>query len=188
MCVDITVVNADNKQRVKEIYFNSFPKNERMPFWLMLVMSKLWNTQFLAFCDGETVCGFAYMAVTRKLIFVMFLAVDEGIRSYGYGSRILDELRLRFPARKMIVSIERCDTEAVDIETRIRRKQFYMRNAFVETGYFLKLSGVEQEILVSGGIFSKREFSRFFICYSNGTMYPQIWANESRIRIGDGEA
>ena len=34
---------------VKEIYFDSFPKNERMPFPMMVAMSKLWNTEFLGF-------------------------------------------------------------------------------------------------------------------------------------------
>lgn len=34
---------------VKEIYFDSFPENERMPFPMMVAMSKLWNTEFLAF-------------------------------------------------------------------------------------------------------------------------------------------
>lgn len=31
---------------IKRIYFDAFPKNERMPFFLMVLMSKLWNTQF----------------------------------------------------------------------------------------------------------------------------------------------
>ena len=36
---------------IKRIYFDAFPKNERMPFLMMVAMSKLWNTQFLSFCD-----------------------------------------------------------------------------------------------------------------------------------------
>ena len=31
---------------VKRIYFEVFPPKERMPFPLMVVMSKLWNTRF----------------------------------------------------------------------------------------------------------------------------------------------
>ena len=38
---------------VKSIYFDSFPKNERMPFSMMVAMSKLWNTDFLSFYDGD---------------------------------------------------------------------------------------------------------------------------------------
>lgn len=57
---------------VKEIYFDSFPKNERMPFPMMVVMSKLWNTEFLAFYDNDKLCGFIYLAHNRKVVFVMF--------------------------------------------------------------------------------------------------------------------
>ncbi len=149
-----------------------------MPFWLMRAMSMLWHTKFLAFCDHGTVCGFAYLAVTRKLIFIMFFAVDENVRSKGYGGRILAELSSMFPTRKIIVSIECCDIEAKDIEHRKRRKQFYLRNGFKETGFFLKMAGVEQEILVSNGSFSKAEFRIFFMRYSNFTVYPKIWAAE----------
>jgi len=34
---------------VKKVYYDSFPPSERMPFWLMVLMSKLWNTKFLSF-------------------------------------------------------------------------------------------------------------------------------------------
>lgn len=43
---------------IKRIYFEAFPKRERMPFLMMVVMSKLWNTQFFGFYDGEIPCGF----------------------------------------------------------------------------------------------------------------------------------
>ncbi len=172
-------VSGQNRRNVKDIYISAFPKEERMPFWLMLIMGKLWNTKFLALRDGDAVCGFVYMAMTRRLIFIMFLAVDETVRSQGYGSRILTEVQSLYPGRKIIVSIERCDVEAKDLEQRMSRKRFYLMNGYMETGYLLKLAGVEQEILVANGAFSKREFRWFFIMYSNGTMYPKIWkANE----------
>ena len=168
-------VNKNNKQKVKEIYLSAFPKEERMPFWLMLIMGKLWNTQFISFRHNDTVCGFVYMAVSRKLIFIMFFAVDKSLRSKGYGGRILEKIQAMYPNRKIILSIERCDVEAKDLEQRIRRKRFYQKNGYMETGYFVKLAGVEQEIIIKNGTFKKGEFRRFFIKYSNGTMYPKIW-------------
>ena len=42
----------------------------------------------------------------------------------------------------------------------------------------MKLSGVEQEILISNGNFDKNEFRLFFMLYSNGTVWPKIWRNE----------
>ena len=127
---------------IKRIYFDAFPKNERMPFFLMILMSKLWNTQFWGFYDGDTPCGFAYFAFNRKLLFLMFLAVYNSLRGEGYGSAILAEIRDKYPDKKLIVSIEPCEDTSPDIEIRKRRKAFYGRNGYGETDFQIKLSGV----------------------------------------------
>ena len=160
---------------VKNIYFESFPKTERMPFSMMVAMSKLWNTDFLSFFDDDKLCGFVYLAHNRKIVFVMFLAVDKTLRSKGYGSAILQEIQNRYPNKKIIISIEPCDNNAPDIDLRTRRKVFYMRNGYKETGHRMKLNGVVQEILISNGEFDKKQFRIFFALYSNGTIWPRIW-------------
>ena len=114
-------------------------------------------------------------AVNRKMIFIMFLAVDESLRTKGYGSAILKEIKNRYPDKKIMVSIELCDDSAPDIEVRKRRKAFYRKNGYGETGYMIKLSGVVQEIMITNGDFDKKEFLLFFIFYSNGTVWPKIW-------------
>ncbi len=164
-----------NSENIKRIYFESFPPNERMPFPMMIAMSKLWNTQFLGFYDGDTVCGFVYLAQNSKIVFVMFLAVDKSLRSKGYGSAILQEIKNKYPDKKLIISIEPCDDNAPDNELRKRRKAFYMRNGYKETRYMMKLNGVVQEIIITNGDFVKKEFRSFFAFYSNGTMWPRIW-------------
>ena len=160
---------------VKRIYFESFPKSERMPFPLMVAMSKLWNTDFLGFYEEDTLCGFIYLAHNRKIVFVMFFAVDAALRSKGFGSAILQEIQKRYPTKKIIISIEPCDETAPDIEIRKKRKAFYLRNGYKETGYMIKLAGVVQEIIIANGEFNKSQFKRFFVLYSNGTMWPRIW-------------
>ena len=160
---------------VKRIYFESFPKSERMPFPLMVAMSKLWNTDFLGFYEEDTLCGFIYLAHNRKIVFVMFFAVDAALRSKGFGSAILQEIQKKYPTKKIIISIEPCNETAPDIEIRKKRKAFYLRNGYKETGYMIKLAGVVQEIIIANGEFNKSQFKRFFVLYSNGTMWPRIW-------------
>lgn len=167
----VKLKNAD----VKNIYFDSFPKNERMPFFMMVAMSKLWNTEFLAFYDGNTLCGFVYLAHNKKIVFIMFLAVDKTLRSKGYGSAILQDIQNKYPDKKIIISIEPCDKVAPDIELRARRKDFYIRNGYRETGYMMKLNGIAQEIIINNGEFDQKQFRTFFAIYSNGTMCPKIW-------------
>jgi GNAT superfamily N-acetyltransferase len=132
-----------------------------MSFLLMIAMSKLWNTKFLALYDNDTPYGFVYLAKNKKLVFIIFFAVDKSLRSHGYGSEILAEIKRMYPSKKIIVSIEPCSPESDDIQIRIRRKNFYLRNGFKETGWQMKLNGVEQEILVANGDFRKRQFIAF---------------------------
>ncbi len=160
---------------IKRIYLEAFPKSERMPFFLMAAMSKLWNTQFLGFYDGDDPCGLIYLASNRKMVFVMFLAVDKRLRAKGYGSAILQQVKEMYPHKKILVSIEPCDDFAADLTLRKRRKAFYIQNGYRETGFRLKLNGIEQEILILNGEFVKKEFRSFFLFYSAGSIYPKIW-------------
>ena len=170
---------SKEKQKIKEIYTSSFLKKDRMPFWLMLIMAKMRNTEFIAFHDKYTLCGFVYMTTIENLTFVMFLAVDENIRSKGYGSRILDKIQSMHTDNKIIISIERCDEDAKDISQRIRRKKYYVNNGYVETGYLVELENKKQELLIKNGEFDEDEFCLFFKKYSNGTVKPKLWRGAS---------
>ena len=147
-----------------------FPREERMPFFLMCLLAKMPQTQFLAFREGEQVCGFAYMAVLDGMEFLLFLAVDPALRSRGYGSAILREIAALYPDCKRLVSIERCDAPADNAAQRLRRRQFYLRNGYAQTGYLVELSGQKQEILLQNGDFDPEECSAFFQKYSNGAI------------------
>lgn len=163
----------------KRIYFEAFPKKERMPYPLMIAMSMLWNTDFLIFYDGKKPVGIIYLAKNHRLIFVMFFAVAKELRGRGYGSAILRYIKERYK-RKTIISIEPCYENAVDIDVRQKRKSFYSMNGYHETGYMMKLNGIEQEIIIFGGYFTKREFMTFFALYSNCTVWPKIWKTKSQ--------
>ena len=171
-------LKSKDKKEIKELYLSAFPKEERMPFSMMLIMSCLCNTEFLVFYDEEKLCGIIYLAVLRKQTFIMFLAVDEKLRDQGYGSRILNEIDKLYPENKCIVSIEPCLKQSENIEQKLRRKSFYLRNGFTDTGYMMKLSGQVQEILIKNGLFDKRQFRIYFILYSFGTVYPKIWKED----------
>lgn len=173
--MQLTVKKAHLSDReAKKIYFDAFPKEERMPYPLMVAMAKLWNTDFLLFFDEDLPIGMIYLAKNRKLVFIMFLAVAKEMRSKGYGSSILRYVKDHYQ-KKIIVSIEPCNPECPDFAVRQSRKKFYLRNSYEETGCRMKLNGTEQEILISGGPFSKKEFLTFFALYSNGTVWPKIW-------------
>ena len=164
-------------KEIKRIYCDAFPKEERMAFPLMVAMSKLWNTDFLAFYEDGCPIGLVYLAKNRRLVFVMFLAVTTEKRSQGYGSQILSYLREQY-SQKIVISIEPCVQNASDLSVRQKRKKFYLKNGYEKTGYYMKLNGIEQEVIISGGDFKKQEFLAFFILYSNATVWPKVWKKD----------
>lgn len=172
--------SSSRRKAVKEIYYNSFPRADRMPFFMMCIMSLMPTTKFLAYYDNELLCGFTYYAVLGKTIFVMFFAVDEKQRAKGYGSHILSTLKANNPDKKIIVSIQPALTECAD-NLDYKRKCFYQKNGFKETGYMLKL-GKLQEILVANGEFSKTTFRAFLAIYSLFTLWPKIPKKQTNLQ------
>ena len=178
MSLEIKKVKLSNKN-VKKIYLEAFPKKERIPFFMMVLLTKITHTEFLAFYDKDLLCGFVYSATIGNITYIIFFAVDKDIRSKGYGSKILEEMQKLYPNNKIIITIERCDVEATDIDDRIRRKNFYLKNGYVDTGALIKLNKKEQEkeIIIKNGNLDKEELFNFFVKYTNGTMKPKIWEN-----------
>ncbi len=174
------VKTSKRKQEVKDIYVSSFPKEDRMPFALMLMMSYLWNTEFLAFYNDKLLCGFVYMATIGKQSYVMFFAVKENLHAKGYGSYILEIIQSMHLNNKIIISIEPCDESTEDYEQRVRRKNFYLKNGYLETGYFMKLGGKKQEILIKNGLFNKLQFILFFMLYSFCAVIPKVWRYDNK--------
>lgn len=110
----------------------------------------------------------------------MFLAVDKRVRSRGNGSRILDQIKADHPDDIIIVSFEPSVEGADGCGPGSRRKAFYLRNGFRETGYAGVMGGKSQEIMVYNGAFDPDSFREFFRKYSNGATCPEI----RRLRIG----
>lgn len=138
-------------------------------------------TEMHVYRDGDAYCGMDYVASLDGTTFVMFLAVDGRTRSRGYGGMILDRIKSDHPDDPIIVSFEPPVEGEDGYEVRLRRKRFYLRNGFRETGYVGVLGGKSQEIMVFNGEFDPHSFLEFFRKYSNGTMRPEI----RRLRIGD---
>ena len=177
MNLRIKKVNRKNKdkKKIKELFKASFPKEERMPFWLMYIMTKISSTELLSFYDENIFCGFIYMATIDKITFIIYLVVEEDIRSKGYGSAVLNEIQSMYEDNKLIVYIDIAD-EAQDSDQRLKRKKFYINNGYKETNYLVNSTkDVIQEILIKNGDFIEEEFIQFFKKYTNGIMKPKIF-------------
>lgn len=81
------------------------------------------------------------------MCYLFFLAIDPACRSRGYGGQALHLLETLYPGKQQAVDFEMIDPAAPNNAQRIRRRAFYLRHGYRETGKFLSYLGVDYEIL-----------------------------------------
>ena len=133
---------SNNKDEIKRIYIESFPKSERFPFWMLKNCAKEENVVFDVILDNDKVIGMEYLINYDNITYLMYFAIDEKQRNKGYGSKVLKDLIEKY--KTIILSIER---PRKNLENSKNRKIFYLRNGFNETNKFILDSRVEYEIL-----------------------------------------
>lgn len=132
-----------DKSVLKKIYKKSFPQCEQFPFWILSCCSKNNNIQLDSILFDEQVVGMQFVVHYDEIAYLMYFAIDERYRGLGYGSQALKNLVIR--NNNVLLCIEK--PNANDIK--VRRKSFYLRNGFYETGCFIEDTGVEYELLSS---------------------------------------
>lgn len=151
----------DNVKAVKALYLSAFPGKERAPFWLLRLRARGKGVEFFAFYDGTLLCGMAFVVTVEATGMLAYLAVDEALRSKGYGSRILAELNRRFEGKTLMLEVEALDAAAPNAMQREKRRAFYTRNGYTGSGYGAQLFGESFEILWNGcGIFRIEDYHR----------------------------
>ncbi|WP_425379688.1 GNAT family N-acetyltransferase [Spiroplasma endosymbiont of Stenodema calcarata] len=136
---------------VRELIKTSFPKNERLPFWFLLWKTRKKYVNFLAFYDENVFVGFLYLVTKDDLTFVLYIAVNNKIQSKGYGSQILNYIKILYPNNKIILNIEQIDENAANNEQRKKRRAFYLKNGYENSGIVVLEKGNIFENLIIGG-------------------------------------
>ena len=115
------------------------------------------------FCIDTDGVPAGYMAVRsrKNILYLAYFAVRKDLRSGGIGSGALRELIRRYPDRQVVVEYEAPDGRCGNNNERIRRKRFYLRNGFYETGWFTCYDGTEFEIGCSRPDFDAEGFRAF---------------------------
>ena len=98
-----------------------FPANERWGLEAVLC-DQTGISEMLSFFDGEIFCGFVIMLHLDNYSLFIFFAIEDALRSHGYGSEALRLIHERMPERTIMVDIEREAPGADNNEQRRRRK------------------------------------------------------------------
>lgn len=165
---------------IRDLYEASFPESEKKPLALILEKQEQGLAEILMITDPEgEALGLAMMAICGDLALLDYLAVDPKCRGTGVGGGVLAALQERYGRDRIVVEIERTTGEgaqAENIEDRIRRKNFYLRNGMVPAEFYVDLMGVEMEVLTFG---RKLGFEEYHSIYRK--VFPGKIANEIRL-------
>ena len=132
--------NIEYANEIEKLYLNSFPKEERFPFWILEECSKENNSDLYAIIDNDKFVGMCYIVNCVSAYYLMYLAVEPNLRNQNYGSRILKDLKEKY--KLLFLSIDEPNNSMS-----IRRKNFYLRNGFYDINRFYEDTGINYEIL-----------------------------------------
>ena len=174
-----SVCDSQGKSQIKEIYQTSFPKSEKFPFWILKQCNKENNVRLDAIIDHDTdkIIGMRFLISYDDITYLMYVAIDKEYRNKGFGSLVLRDLILRQADTAILLCIERPSMKIEDIRT--RRKDFYLRNGFCETGCFIEDSGVEYEFLLSSKerVITENDLQKRYSCMTGNPLMKFIIKN-----------
>lgn len=135
----------DSKE-LDEIMMRQFPPEEYMPLDKQLELQDSGDVEIWALYDGENLVGFTTLMVTVKMAYLFFLAFDDAYQGKGYGSHVIRSIAGLYADRALTVDFELIDEKAENNAQRIKRRNFYLKNGFSETGWGLAYLGVQYEV------------------------------------------
>lgn len=145
-------------QQVNSLAKEAFPSEEYLAPETLVEMSLADNFDFFALTDSDAFIGFMVVQTHKDLAYLFFLAIAPSCRAKGYGSRAVETLRALYPGKTQVVDFEMPDSAVLNNEQRIKRRQFYLKNGYKETGLFLSYLGVDYEVFCMGDGFEPQEF------------------------------
>lgn len=140
-------INLKEYSYIKKLMKEAFPKNELFPHWLLMINSLRKNIEFTAYYENAEFCGVTYSVDLDDIFFVLYLAIDKTKRNHGYGSKILSHIKEENKDKIIVLDVEPLDTNAPNYEQRLKRIEFYKRNAIFPTGYKVSEKNMSYSVL-----------------------------------------
>lgn len=155
----------------------AFPPEEYLAPEKLLEMATDDNFDFWIQNDGDTFAGFMVVQIYRKLAYLFFLAIDSSCRSKGYGGHAIKALKAVYPDKKQVVDFEMLDVTSANYDQRVKRRDFYLRSGYKETGLFLSYLGVDYEVFCMDDDFDEAEFKNLMKTIQVDGFNPKYFHN-----------
>ena len=142
--------NEDYKD-FKRLFFSAFPAEERPPYFFMKWTLKRRKGELLIAREDGCFIGFVFLVSYRDLVYLFFFAVEDGFRGRGYGSSILQLVKERYHGKRIFLAREPLDDRAENAVQRSKRRDFYLKNGFVDLPMKITEKGYRFDTMSVGG-------------------------------------
>lgn len=147
----LTKQYKEHLPRIKRLYRDAFPRSERMPFFIIRRECKKGSAEIFAVVSNSgRFGGFAVTMRRGDIVMLSYFAICPQLRDRGIGSRVIKALMRRYKDARFILEIEDVNEPCEDPETRLRRREFYLRNGMISAGFTAHVFMSDLEVLTSG--------------------------------------
>ena len=161
---------SEDKAVLEEINTEAIPENERTSLDNLFATGADGNLEVLGIYEENGPVGFFVVRKYKSTRYLAYFAINAECRSKGIGSKALALLFDRYSHCQIVVEFEAPRKDAKEDDMVVRRRNFYLRNGFHETGWLTFYDGVEFEIACSRPMFDEQEFEGFVEYF--GTIVP----------------
>ena len=170
---------------LKQLFEEAFPENER-PMSMDVILTYLDQIP----CDllgvypdenPDDFVGFFFGIKGEANVYGVYYATSPKLRSTGIGSKAFKAILDYYGDRPFWFSYESTFEESDNAEQRERRRRFYLKNGFHETGWFAKMNGTEFIIASSKEDFDKEAFEKFMgsmAAGATGAPLPELYRRD----------
>lgn len=177
MNLELIRLQPDSKDRnyFERVNEEAFPLSERMSLDEIFAFASDTDTDVLGIYDKKTPVGFAVLLKNAECGYVYFIAIDHQVRSKGYGRAAMQEMAKAYPGLQLVLDFEVLDEHAENNAQRVRRKNFYLKNGFHETGHYTMLGDDRFEVVCNGGELRKEAFKELLrILHQHRPEFPDV--------------
>lgn len=159
--------NHDIRGDIEPLYVSAFPPEERPPEEMFFSSALKKDNELYGIYENNQFIGFTDLLFYKDLCYLFFLAVSPEFRNKGYGSQIIKEIFKMYPDKNFILCYDEIDEKYRDNSIRIRRRDFYYRNGFLDNNLKTCEYGVRYDTCYHGSHqVSFEDYQGLFIhCY-----------------------
>jgi len=126
------------------------------------------NIKRYLFKEDDKNIGVMVVCFTKNIVYPIVFAVNNKIRSKGYGSKILAKLKIMSKDKKIVLAIELINPKSKDYINQERRRKFYLKNGYKFTGVGVVFFGNHKyELLSNESKVYKKDFKEIFKAMGN---------------------